>query len=312
MEEASVAFCPGHISGYFCPVRGPDLTTTGSIGAGLVISEGVTSSVCSAGRSRADIVRTSFQGEVIERIRGSPPIERAMDRLGVEARVETRCRLPLSAGFGLSAAALISTISALNDYFSLGMTTLECYALAHETEVTGMTGLGDVAACQGGGIDCRKGAGISGGIIRLPPPPMPVYAVTFGPLPSPGVLGSGTAMDQVARAFPARCPASIDEFLALSRKFVEDSGLITPDVRMALALCDRERIAASMTMIGNGIFAYGTQAGTILSGFGEVFELRVAPVSSECTCIRYRISGDPGGMTMGAIPLPPDGGRRDS
>jgi pantoate kinase len=118
-------------------------------------------------------------------------------------------------------------------------------------------------------------------------------------------------MDQVARAFPARCPASIDEFLALSRKFVEDSGLITPDVRMALALCDRERIAASMTMIGNGIFAYGTQAGTILSGFGEVFELRVAPVSSECMCIRSRISGGPGGMTMRAIPHPPDGGRRD-
>jgi pantoate kinase len=295
MEEASVAFCPGHISGYFCPVHGPDLMTTGSIGAGLVISEGVTSSVISAERSRADIIRISFPGEVIEWIRGSPPIEYAMYRLGVVAKVETRCRLPLSAGFGLSAAALISTISALNHYFSLGMTSQECCELAHETEVTGMTGLGDVAACQGGGIDCRKGAGIFSEIIRLPPPPMPVYAVTFGPLPSPGILGSRTVMDQVVEAFPARCPGSIDEFLTLSRKFAEDSGLITPDVREALARCDREGIPASMTMIGNGIFAYGKRAKTILSGFGEVFELRVAPVSGQCSCDGSHISGDQDG-----------------
>jgi pantoate kinase len=293
MAEASVAFCPGHISGYFCPVRGPDLKSTGSIGAGLVISEGVTSYVGSAGHSCAGIARISSRGDVIEWIRGSPPIEYAMDRLGVTAKVETRCRLPLSAGFGLSAAALISAISALNHYFSLGMSPLECCELAHETEVTGMTGLGDVAACQGGGIDCRKGAGIFGEILRLPPPPMPVYAVTFGPLPSPGVLGSGAAMDRVARAFPAKCPASIDEFMALSRTFAEDSGLITPDVRNALTRCDGEGIAASMTMIGNGIFAYGKRAEAVLSGFGEVFELKVAPVSGQCMCNGSPIPGGP-------------------
>lgn len=279
MEKTAVVFCPGHISGYFYPIKGPDLGTTGSIGAGLVISEGVTSSVTPAERSCTDIIRLSFQGEIIERIRGSPPIEYAMDRLDVAAKVETRCRLPLSAGFGLSAAALISTITALNQSFSLGMTPLECCELAHETEVTGMTGLGDVAACQGGGIDCRKGAGIFSEITRLPPPPLPVYAVTFGPLPSPGILGSRTAMDRVIRAFPAECPTSVEEFFNLSRKFAERSGLITPEVRKALALCDREGIAASMTMIGNGIFAYGAKAKNVLSGFEELFELQVVPAS---------------------------------
>ena len=64
MEKAAVAFCPGHISGYFCPVRGPDLKTTGSLGAGLVIGEGVTSSVTPAERPCADIIRKSFQGEI--------------------------------------------------------------------------------------------------------------------------------------------------------------------------------------------------------------------------------------------------------
>jgi pantoate kinase len=278
MEETALGFCPGHISGYFCPVRGPDLKLEGSRGAGLVISEGVTATVTPARRPHVEIERTGSRGEVIERISGSPPIEYAMDRMGIAAKVGTKCRLPLSAGFGLSAAALIATVSALNRCFSLGMNSRECFELAHETEVAGMTGLGDVAACQGGGIDCRESAGIFGKITRLPPPPLPVYAVTFGPLPSPGILGSGAAMDRVVRAFPARCPTSIEEFFTLSRKFAEESGLITPDVRTALARCDNEGIAASMTMIGNGIFAYGMGAETVLSGLGEVFELKIVPV----------------------------------
>jgi pantoate kinase len=283
MEETALGFCPGHISGYFCPVKGPDLKLVGSRGAGLVISEGVTATVRPDKRPNVEIERTGSRGEVIERIRGSPPIEYAMDRLGISAQVETRCRLPISAGFGLSAAALIATVSALDRCFSLGMKSQECFELAHETEVVSMTGLGDVAACQGGGIDCRESAGISGRITRLPPPPLPVYAVTFGPLPSPGILGSGAAMDRVVKAFPARCPTSIEEFFTISRKFAEESGLITPDVRIALDRCDREGVAASMTMIGNGIFAYGTRAETVLSGLGEVFELNVVPVDGGCS-----------------------------
>jgi pantoate kinase len=281
MEKAAVAFCPGHISGYFCPVRGPDVMTTGSLGAGLVISEGVTSSVIPSRHTLVEILRISEQGTTIERIRGSPPLEYAMDSLGVTAEITTTCRLPLSAGFGLSAAALMSTIEALNDSFSLMLNRTECAGLAHEAEVTGMTGLGDVAACQGGGIDCRKGAGIFAEIERLPPPPFPVNAITFGPLPSPGILGSCNTMEKVRRAFPGTCPQSIEEFFMLSRKFSEESGLITHEVRTALDICDMEDIPASMTMLGNGIFFYGERAKKVLSGFGEVFELAVVPVAEQ-------------------------------
>ena len=281
MEKAAVAFCPGHISGYFCPVRGPDVMTTGSLGAGLVISEGVTSSVIPSRHTLVEILRISDLGIAVERIRGSPPLEYAMESLGVTAEITTTCRLPLSAGFGLSAAALIATIRALNDSFSLMMTGRECAGLAHETEVTGMTGLGDVAACQGGGIDCRKGAGIFAEIARLPAPPFPVNAITFGPLPSPGILSSRITMDQVRRAFPGTCPGSVEEFFMLSRKFSEESGLITNEVRTALDICDREGIPASMTMLGNGIFSYGERAKKVLSGFGEVFELTVVPVAGQ-------------------------------
>jgi hypothetical protein len=37
-----------------------------------------------------------------------------------------------------------------------------------------------------------------------------------------------------------------------------------------------ENIRASMTMLGEGVFALGEAAPTVLSSFGRVFQLRVA------------------------------------
>jgi pantoate kinase len=199
-----------------------------------------------------------------------------METLGVTAKVHTRCHLPISAGFGLSAAALTASAMAANQVFSLGFTKAECSWFAHEAEILHKTGLGDIAACQGGGIDCRKGPGIDADIIRLTGPFPPVYAVTFGPLPSPGILGSPVAMERVTRAFPGTCPVSIEELLEFSRAFAEKSGLITPEVRQALDHCDITRVPASMTMLGNGIFAIGDNAFHVLSVFPQVFSLQVA------------------------------------
>lgn len=276
MEESSVAFCPGHISGYFRPVQGDSLGKTGSIGSGIVISDGVTVLVEPDPHTHVEIIRTDWQGSVIERIQSSPPVEYLMKNLGITAHVNTRCHLPIRAGFGLSAAALIASAMAANDVFSLGLTIEECYRYAHEVEVFHKTGLGDIAACQGGGVDCRKGPGIDADIVRLTGPFPTVYAVTFGPLPSPGILGSQDAMERVARAFPGSCPGTIEELFSLSRTFAEKSGLITPDVRHSLDLCDSAGVPASMTMLGNGIFAIGTDALNTLSRLSDVFSLQVA------------------------------------
>jgi pantoate kinase len=229
-----------------------------------------------APHTRVEITRVDQQGSVIERLPGSPPVEFLMESLGVSAKVSTRCHLPISAGFGLSAAALTASAMAANQAFALGYTIAECSSFAHEAEILHKTGLGDIAACQGGGVDCRKGPGLAAAIARLYGPFPPVYAATFGPLPSPGILGDPWIMEKVTLAFPGTCPASIEELLILSRAFAEKSGLITPDVRKALDLCDTVGVLASMTMLGNGIFAIGENAGHILSGLSSVFSLHVA------------------------------------
>jgi pantoate kinase len=276
MPSYVTAFCPGHISGYFKPVKGNDFSTTGSIGAGIVISEGVTVRVWRSDQRSVCVRRQDPTGRVIEESATSPPIIYLMEQFAINARIITECRLPIGAGFGLSAAALMASASAMNVAFELGLSREECAGYAHESEIVHRTGLGDVAACQAGGRDCRKGPGIGAEIIRHFDIDEPVFAVNFSSLYSPSVLGSPERLRQVTAAFPGDCPATVHEFFSFSRSFAEKSGLLTPEVRKVLAECDSLDIMASMTMLGNGIFAYGREAAGVLSRFGEIYELNTA------------------------------------
>ena len=237
-----------------------------------MIEEGV---LARAVPSRSPAVKMFFPEN--RPFRGGPPlIEAAMERLGVSAEVTTESTLPAGAGFGLSAAALLASISALSALFDLRLSDLAIASLAHEIEVIHRTGLGDVAACQGGGIECRRGPGITAEIDRIPDPGRIIHAVSFGPIPTPHVLGDPARMEKIDRAFPGRCPRDIGDLFSLSRDFAERSGLVTPRVREVLAACDRAGVSASMTMLGEGVFAFGEEAAPALSPFGEVFRLRIA------------------------------------
>jgi pantoate kinase len=272
MEGAAIARSPGHISGYFRRIPGGTPGETGSCGAGIVVAEGVTARAVPAPAPAVKIV-SPYPLPPIGRV---PLIETAMERLGVSAEVTTTSTLPAGAGFGLSAAALLASISALSALFDLGLPGREIASLAHEIEVTHRTGLGDVAACQGGGVECRTGPGVGAGILRIPAPGQVVHAVTFGPIPTPAILGDPARMERIALAFPGRCPRDIGDFFSLSRSFAGGSGLVTPRVGEALAACDRAGVPASMTMLGEGVFALGDEAAPVLAPFGKVFRLRVA------------------------------------
>lgn len=276
MVISAVAFCPGHISGYFRRVEGDSVETTGSTGEGIVISEGVRATVMKADEPSVEIRRTNAHNHEIARISGSKPLESVMARLGVCAAVTTECRLPLEAGFGLSAAALLAGITALDVLHGLSLGSREIIRLAHETEIGHRSGLGDVAACQGGGLECRPVAGIHADITRSLDVPGVIATVTLGTLETSSVIGSPGAMAQVADAYPGRCPTDIFDFFRLSRQFAEHSGLIAPGVRDILDACDSTGVPASMTMLGNGVFAYGDTAAAVLSPYGNVAVMTVA------------------------------------
>jgi pantoate kinase len=279
MDHAAVAFCPGHISGYFKRVQGVSRWTTGSIGAGVVISEGVRAEVRKTERPHPLVTIESVnpEGRIVESDKGSAPIEYILERLHLNAEVRTFCRVPIGSGFGMSAAALLSSISALNTLFHLGLEPVEVAALAHEAEIVHRSGLGDVAACQegDGGIVCRKGPGIDAPMVRLPDSSGPIAAVNFGPLDTACVLDSDAVMQRVEASYPDKCPQNVEDFFALSLHFAQNSGLITPEVEEVLEACERSHVPASMTMLGNGVFAYGNDARECLAPFGHVFECSI-------------------------------------
>lgn len=271
-----VAFCPGHISGYFKRIVGDSVATTGSIGAGIVISEGVKATVKPADRISISIKRRRTTGSSYEVSSGSPLLEQVMEHLNVTASVVTECVLPIGAGFGLSAAALLATLTALNHLFDRGMTNEDIAQCAHAAEVAHRTGLGDVAACQGGGRVIRSGPGIHGLIERKFDMPEPLYAISFGPIHTPAVLGSSAQMELASSAFPTTKPGNVEDFFLLSHRFSEQSGLMTQEVKTVIRHCDAAGVPSSMTMLGNGVFAYGRKAQDVLLPFGHVYEFHVS------------------------------------
>jgi pantoate kinase len=285
-QRIVTAFCPGHISGYFKRVEGESFAATGSIGAGIVISEGVTATVSPADSTSVSVNRKNKSGNRVQYSPASPPLEYILNKLGVSVSVMTECRLPIGAGFGLSAAALLATLTAVNRISSLGLTPHDIAALAHEAEVVHRTGLGDVAACQGGGRVVRNGPGIDAAITRSFDLPEPLYAVSFGPISTPSVLGSREQMERVAAAFPPCPPEDAGDFFRISRQFTENSGLLTREAGAVIQQCADNNVPASMTMLGNGVFAYGQKARDLLSASGDVYAFTVASAGARIVGVR--------------------------
>ncbi|MDD5143948.1 pantoate kinase [Methanoregula sp.] len=270
------AFCPGHISGYFKRVNGATPASTGSLGAGIVIDSGVTATVTRSNKITVHIRRKNRDGTIREQLVGSPLIESVMKKLGQTVSIITQCSLPIGAGFGLSAAALLSTLTAVNRLHNLNLSNHDIAVLAHEAEVRYQTGLGDVAACQAGGWVVRDGPGIDAPIHRRYDLTKPIYAVSFGPIHTPSVLASPQQMERVASAFPHHAPRNGEDLFSVSQHFTLKSGLATEEILEVIRLCNARKIPASMTMLGNGVFAYGESAKEILAPYGEVYECRIA------------------------------------
>ena len=148
MTASPIAFSPGSVTGFFLPVFGPTNEGTVSRGLSFCLDRGVTAAV-----------RLSPSHQVI--LNGRPielaPVHQILQVLApepVSAILETT--LPLGCGFGVSAAATLSTAFVLNQRFELGRSATQLAMLAHAAEVSHLTGIGDVAAQVSGGIVYRR------------------------------------------------------------------------------------------------------------------------------------------------------------
>ncbi|MDR5673534.1 Pantoate kinase [Halalkaliarchaeum sp. AArc-CO] len=255
---ASTAFAPGHVTAFFSIHRGESPSASGSRGAGLALSEGVTATVRPAAdkNERKTQIRLNGTRVTIE------AVEHVLAELGVTARVRLETPLPPGAGFGVSGAAALATALSANHEFGCGRTENELVGIAHAADVEAGTGLGDVVAQARGGIPIRVEPGAPGyGSLDGIPDCRRVEYVTFGELSTPDVLSGET--EALSAAGECALTGLLDDptvetLLAEGRRFTREIGVAAPEVAEAIDAVDDAGGEASMAMLGRSVFALGT------------------------------------------------------
>ena len=277
MVSEGEAFCPGHVTAFFEVREDPDPRKKGSRGAGLCLSLGVRTVarvrddsrasidvIVNGRRQRADVTR-----RVAEKILG--------DR-SCEVKILSETSLPVSQGFGVSAAAALSTALALDEALGGGLPRDELVAIAHETEVECATGLGDVVPASLGGMDLRWKPGAPGySEVRTFPVQADLLLAVLGQeIPTKSILRDAPKVATINRVGGAlvdefsRSP-SFERLFDLGNRFAEETGLAN---RTMLEVIRASRMfgRATMAMLGNSLFATGNseQLASLYRKFGSL------------------------------------------
>lgn len=265
------AWVPSHITGFFAAKRQEDPQKSGSIGCGLALALGATTTIetCPQTNPKTEIV---LNGQVSE----APVSRYVVDRLARSpVRVKTELDMPLGSGFGASGAGALGCAYALNAHFDLGLTANQAASVAHVAEVTNRTGLGDVIGQNTGGLVIRlkPGAPGIGQVDRIPVPPLKVDYVVRGPISTKDVLSDQAMMKAVNMAGEAALKdllkrPTLRNFMLLSRRFAAQSGLASDWALDAIEAVEASGGMASMIMLGDAVFSFGGYPA--LKSFGDV------------------------------------------
>jgi len=277
MVSEGEAFCPGHATAFFEVHEDPDPRAKGSRGAGLSLSLGVrtVAKVREARRSSLDIMvnERRQKAEVTQRV-----VEKLTGSRSLEIKILSETPLPVSQGFGVSAAAALSTALALDEALGGGLPRDQLVAIAHETEVECATGLGDVVPASLGGMDLRWKPGAPGySEVRTFPVQADLLLAVLGQeIPTKSILRDAPKVATINRVGGAlvdefsRSP-SFERLFDLGNRFAEETGLAN---RTMLEVIRASRMfgRATMAMLGNSLFATGNseQLASLYRKFGTL------------------------------------------
>jgi pantoate kinase len=277
MVSEGEAFCPGHVTAFFAVHDDPDPRVKGSRGAGLSLSLGVRTlaRVRDAPQRSIDLLLNGRRqkAEVSRWV-----AERLVGPRAMEVKVLSETPLPVSQGFGVSAAGALSTALALDDALGLGLPRDELVAIAHEADVVSGTGLGDVVPASLGGMDLRLKPGAPGHAeVRTTPVKANILLAVLGAeMPTRTVLGDPAKVAAINAAGSAmveefsRNP-SFERLFDIGNRFAENTGLASRTV-VEVIRASRMFGRATMAMLGNSVFATGNseQLSTLYLRFGTL------------------------------------------
>lgn len=293
------AFSPGHVTGLFeIHDQAPELDKRGSRGAGFSLARGAVSIVEVEPADAMEIVvrldgveldapvsREAVTSLLKLSVRdGRVPLNKDAPqgrRARIRVQVDTQLQLPVSQGFGMSAAGALSASLALAKCLRLGRS--EALRAAHGADVAMRGGLGDVIGASVGGFEIRTAPGLPpyGSTRAFVGHGDAVLCVVGGKLETRAVLSDPTKRKAVneagARALAALLKTpTLDAFLEQSQLFARESKLLTDALDAAMHAASPHG-RASMSMLGNSVFAFGQTRALerALAPFGETM---VVPV----------------------------------
>lgn len=260
-------FAPAHITGFFKIFDNENPHFKGSRGAGIALDEGIiTESYLKEGEGN---VRISLNGNVTDLNTVSETAVKlilnkfSLDNSNVDIFIDHFCRLPISAGFGTSAGFSEGVCYTLPKLFGIDVTFKQAGTLSHLTEISESTGLGDVVSSINGGcvIRLKEGSPENAIIDKIQlTKPIYVFTKTLGlletkeiienPIHKKRINNSGHHLLEDLLKKP-----TVENFIKLSRRFADESQLITKEVQEILDIFDDETLGSSMAMLGNTAFA---------------------------------------------------------
>lgn len=129
---------PHHITGFWLPIYTNDLMTTGSLGAGLLVSPFTQACYHETNESLITIINDKeYYHSTLHKA-----ISILQREVNLTGKVIIEEPLPLAVGYGTSASITLSTLLSLEKI--VNKSKLELAQLAHMSEVMENTGLGDV------------------------------------------------------------------------------------------------------------------------------------------------------------------------
>ena len=259
----SQASSPSHITGFYHKMLdSQSLLNTGSIGAGISLSQGVTTSVKiydSVDRSTYGI---SINGKLVSDAVVSKKVldeyfKLANKSLHISVNHETH--IPIGYGLGTSGAGALSLSYALNDALCTELSLDQAAQIAHCSEIYCNTGLGTVISEFTGGLELRTRAGAPGvgTAEKIPVENRSVIALCLGPMYTANCLRTQNdlltmkALDFLKQLSISR---SVDDFLRLSYKFAVNIGAINAKCESLAQLLKTKGHDCSVALFGETIF----------------------------------------------------------
>jgi len=255
----------GHLTGLFeIKDSSENILEKGSLGAGLSINRGVKTSVSYNDLPDLDIYfnnkkmlfeNTAVTQKVIELL---IPLK---DRNHLQ--INHDFEVPLSTGFGASAAGALGCAFSINDYFELDLPKIQLFHIAHRTEVLLKSGLGDIIGLYQGGLEIRTKEGAPGfGNTEkfVNDQDWKLATISFGSLPTADILSNPNKRKRINTSGHIMIQKLIknptySEFIHLTKKFTHSADLMTIDLQKFISDVPKGIIAAQI-MLGDSLFLF--------------------------------------------------------